>query len=161
MFQVKVRCQVKITVDSLFISHIVDTLGFSEEDYITIFDDSYEHGPFVYLEVHFDNFEKDTLYLVSPHPDIREWGVYISYAYKSKNYLIPANIDREQVLLPNTSKTISLRNYIFLGTDIKYQGGGVYYKQVIESLPTLQILFMTKSGYIYTSCGIKNVEYKE
>ena len=87
-------------------------------------------------------------------------GIFITFNYRDKEYIRYPIVNREKLLLPDTQQRINLSDNIFLGTDIKHPGGSVYYKEVIECLPTLQVKYMSKSGAIYSSRGIKNVKYK-
>lgn len=167
--------QVDIYIDSVFVSRVVDTLGFEEDGFIIVEEEDYEEGPFVRLFVTFKNIGKDTLILESlldftgeeyGHLDSLKichnpnGGIFITFNYRDKEYIRYPIVNREKLLLPDTQQRINLSDNIFLGTDIKHPGGSVYYKEVIECLPTLQVKYMSKSGAIYSSRGIKNVKYK-
>jgi hypothetical protein len=57
--------QVDVYIDTVFVSRVVDTLGFEEDGLIVVVDESYEDGPHVRLNVIFKNTGKDTLVLES------------------------------------------------------------------------------------------------
>jgi hypothetical protein len=166
--------QVDVYIDTVFVSRVVDTLGFEEDGLIVVVDESYEDGPHVRLNVIFKNTGKDTLVLESildftgeeyGHLDSLkpchnpDGGIFITFDYRGKEYIRYPFVSREKLLLPDSQQRIDLFDSIFLGTDIKQPGGSVYYEEVIECLPTLQVKYMSKNGTIYSSSGIRHVKY--
>lgn len=176
--------QVTISIDTLFISNVVDKLPYRDKNgNLVIINEDKEQGPYINVSFTIENNGIDTLYtdtiLDFTHPnDIIDekmrngddgWeikhsnigGLYLIFYLNGKTYeIIPSFIypmDRRP-LLPEEKQKLKFGDWLFLGTDIKKDFGDDYSKEVIECLPTVQVVFEYKNQ-IYKSCGVKMVKY--
>lgn len=177
-------CQVTISLDTLFISNVVDKLPYIDKDgHLVVIDESKEHGPYINVSFTIENNGIDTLYtdtaldFTQPIDIIEEmirsgdggWnikhsdkgGLYLIFYLNEKTYeIIPSIIypvDRGPIL-PKEKQKLKFGDWLFLGTDIKKDFGYDYSKEVIECLPTVQVVYEHKNQ-IYKSCGVKIVKY--
>ncbi len=176
--------QITISIDTLFISNVVDKLPYRDKNgNLVIIDEDKEQGPYINVSFTIENNGVDTLYtdtiLDFTHPkdvidemirngdggwDIKHsdiGGLYLIFNLNGKTYeIIPSSIypvDREP-LLPKEKQKLEFGDWLFLGTDIKKDFGYDYRKEVIECLPTMQVVFEHKNQ-IFKSCGVKIVKY--
>lgn len=173
LYSYTISAQVLIQIDSLFINNVDDSqkiiripITDSSEIY-EIHSEDKEHGPYVNIYATFENLFLDTLLLdtildfdLMQNP---EGGIYITFTYKGKVYeIMPTTIYPvgKNILLPQRSLQVHFGDWIFLGTNIKKEGGYNYSKEVIETLPTLQVVFKYKNK-IYKSKGISKVIYMD
>ncbi|MBQ5850423.1 MAG: hypothetical protein IIW54_06380 [Lachnospiraceae bacterium] len=177
-------CQVTISLDTLFISNVVDKLPYLDKNgNLVIIDEDKEQGPYINVGFTIENKGIDTLYadtaLDFTHPnevieemirngddswDIKhsdKGGLYLIFYLNGKTYeIIPSFIypvDRGP-LLPDEKQKLKFGDWLFLGTDIKKDYGYDYSKEVIECLPTVQVVYEYKNQ-LYKSCGVKIVKY--
>ena len=178
-------CQISLSIDTLYISNVKYLLtDNNDEKFVEIYSEDKGNGPYITVSITFENLSTDTLFVDSildfTHEDdtiikminngIDGWstkhsdngGLYLTFYYNSKIYeLMPAYIypiDRKPVL-PGNKQKLKFGDWLFLGTDIfKDFYGANYNKEVIESLPTLQVVFEYEDK-IYRSYGIKEVKY--
>ena len=180
--------QIKISIDSVYITQVIDTLPIHQGIVMNDIDEDWGKGPWVRVYATFENFTNDTIYLDNLDYVMQEsentnldsltfirntnGGISLTFSYEKKIYevdpdplsFIPGTGQRKK-LNPTKKQTISFGTHILFGTDFYKESwrpeGLIYFKEIIEIIPTLQVMYTARDGSIYRSCGIKNVIYKE
>lgn len=180
--------QVKITVDSIYITQIIDTLPIYNGKVMNDIDENWGMGPWVRVYATFENSTNDSIpleifgYVLQSSENtsldsllfIRNpnGGIFLTFSYKKNKYevtpdpfsFIPKS-GKKDYLMPTTKQSISFGAHILYGTDFyeKYwqPNGHIYFKEMIEILPTLRVTYIAPDGSIYESSGIENVIYRE
>lgn len=153
----------------------------NNKEIIEIYSEDKEAGPYITACITFRNLSTDTLLVDSwydfTHYHDTDWstkhsdngGLYLTFNYNSKIYKVTPfyiyPVDREPVL-PGGKQKLKFGDWLFLGTDIfkevygedKDFYGADYTKEVIECLPTLQVVF-EYDNKLYRSYEIKEVKY--
>jgi hypothetical protein len=154
----KANSQVKFDVDTVFISHIIDSLPHGEVN------EWYEKGPSLSISASIINSTEST---ISINPD--SVYVYIEYNYKFKSYQLPVGNpwlvynrhkhDNEIKLRSLDTLKLEMNSDLFDVNDknifpfIKHD----YTNDVIETLPTIRLYFYYPGRNKIYSGPIKNV----